>query len=140
MWGRVDGAACIQLELGTRTARWLNERAVTAGGIVTVAFDYEADWQLLTAALDEVGAWQQLAPIIRPANVSRLTGTIEGEMGADAAFVEMGHRDLYRHHALADAMALRRAYTNYVAMTRRSRRGGVTRESCEQSRRGEGDL
>lgn len=140
MWERVAGATCTHLELGSRTARWLAECAARSGGILTIAFDYKADWELLTTTLEEAGAWQQLAPLIQPANVSRLTETIEGAIGADAAFAEMAHRDLYRHHALADAMALRGAYTNFMAMTRRSQRGSVTCQRSEELERKEGGL
>ena len=39
-----------------------------------------------------------------------LTGTVIGELAAEACFRELGARGLKRHHALADALALRAAY------------------------------
>jgi len=140
MWGRIDGAACGHQELASRAARWLTQCAAKAGGPIAVAFDYGADWSLLQAALAEVGAWQQLAPVIRGANVSSLTETIEGEIGAEAALGEIAHRGLLRHHALADARALRGAYQYYMAMTRRSQRASVTRQLRDAQKREEGEL
>lgn len=45
-----------------------------------------------------------------PVNIGVLTGTIDGELAAEECFRELGKRGLHRHHALADALALRSAY------------------------------
>ena len=43
-------------------------------------------------------------------DVSALTGTIDGELAAEQCFRGLAKRGLQRHHALADALALRAAY------------------------------
>ena len=59
-----------------------------------------AFWQRLGL----VGTW---IPLI---NIDALTGTIQGELAAEECFREQAKRGLARHHALADALALRAAY------------------------------
>jgi hypothetical protein len=109
-WGAVPGAACAGLELGMRSGNWLIEQARKAGGPVEVAFDYSVDWELLIDALQECGPWEQAGRLVRPVNIAALVATIEGELAAEARLADMRKRGLRRHHALADAQALRAAY------------------------------
>jgi hypothetical protein len=53
--------------------------------------------------------------VVIPVNVNSITGTIIGELAAEACFRELGVRGLKRHHALADALALRAAYVSVKA-------------------------
>lgn len=45
-----------------------------------------------------------------PINTASITGGAEGELVAQACYREIDRRGLQRHHALADALALRAAY------------------------------
>lgn len=55
--------------------------------------------------------------VVIPVNVNSITGTIDGELAAEQCFRELGKhggRGLKRHHALADAMALRAALHTWM--------------------------
>lgn len=68
------------------------------------------DYELMEYAIRDAGLWNQVREVVFPVNVNPMTGTITGELGAEACFRELGKRGLKRHHALADALALRAAY------------------------------
>jgi len=114
-WGRVPGAADTPLGMGSRTADWLLDMAGETSEPVVVCFDYSADHELLVECLQDAGQWEALRGVIRPANVDRLIGTITGELAAEAEFAALRSRGLARHHALADALALRAAYLAVLA-------------------------
>ena len=66
----------------------------------------------------DAGLWDQVREVVLPVNVNPITGIILGELGAEACFRELGKsggRGLKRHHALADALALRAAYIDVKA-------------------------
>jgi hypothetical protein len=110
-WGRVPSAACSYLEMGARTAAWLRERAAAAGGRIEVAYDYAMDWELFEYLLRDAGEWEWMRDILVPVDIDHVVARIEGELAAEAAFERIAReRDLRRHHALADAWALRAAY------------------------------
>jgi hypothetical protein len=98
--------------MGRRTGEWLLGLAGAAGSRVELAFDYSADYELMENAIRDSGLWDRVREVIRPANIGRLAGTIEGELAADECFRELSkHKPrLHRHHALADAWALRHSY------------------------------
>ena len=124
-WGMVPEAACTDWEIGRRAGEWLVGLAVESSSNVEVAFDYSTDFMLLEAAVRNAGLWDQVREVVRPVNVNAITGTIHGEMAAEACFRELSKRGIKRHHALADALALRAAYIEVkaVAMAQvRSRR------------------
>lgn len=111
MWGLVTGAACTQWEMGRRAAEWLLGLAAESGHKVNVAFDYATDYELLEYAVRDAGLWDQVREVVRPIDVDAITGTITGELAAEETFRELDVvRGLRRHHALADAHALRAAY------------------------------
>ena len=69
-------------------------------------------------AIRNAGLWDQVREVVLPVNVNPLTGTITGELAAEACFRALGQRGgraLKRHHALADALALRAAYIDVRA-------------------------
>lgn len=109
-WGKVPVATGTPWELGRRAGEWLLELAAESGGKVEVAFDYTADFELLELAIRDSGLWDQVREAVVPIDVDPLTGTITGELAAEECYRGLAHRGLYRHHALADALALRAAY------------------------------
>ena len=110
MWGRVSGAACTDWEMGRRTGEWLLQLAAESGTRVEVCFDYATDWELTEHAIRDSGLWDQVRDVVTPVDVGPLTGSPEGEDAAEVCFRELRKRGLARHHALADAIALRASY------------------------------
>jgi hypothetical protein len=124
LWGLVPGAACTEWEMGRRTGEWLLQLAVYSTRL-EIAFDYSTDYELLEYAIRDAGLWDQVREVIAPVNIGALTGSPEGEIAAEECYRELRRRGLSRHHALADALALRAAYvavkTSAIAMARQAR-------------------
>lgn len=109
-FGMVPDAACSRQEMGARTATWLAAQAGRLREQVRIAFDYRTDFELLQELLRDTGHWQALHTLVAPYNVKELTGHFEASMVADQIQEEFRRRrGLGRHHALADAHALRAA-------------------------------
>lgn len=115
MWGLVPGSTGTEWEMGRRTGEWLLGLAAESGAKIEVAFDYSMDYELMEYVIRDAGIWDQVREVVLPVNVNPITGTITGEMGAEACFRELRKRGLKRHHALADALALRAAYIDVKA-------------------------
>jgi hypothetical protein len=118
MWGLVSGATGTEWEMGRRTGEWLLGLAAEYGTKVEVAFDYSTDYELIEYAIRDSGLWDQVREVVLPVNVNPITGTITGELAAEECFLALGQRGgrgLKRHHALADALALRAAYIDVKA-------------------------
>jgi hypothetical protein len=83
-----------------------------SGARVEVGFDSPVDFELMEYAIRDSGLWDRAWKVVWPVNVDKLTGTIEGELAAEECYRELKKRrpSLSRHHALADALALRHAY------------------------------
>ena len=112
-WGLVPNTTGTEWEIGRRAGEWLLELALEAGKKLEIAFDYSDDYDLLEAAIRHSGLWDRVRLVTVPVNVNALTGCIAGGLAAEARLRELAEhdgRDLKRHHALADAMALRAAY------------------------------
>jgi len=110
LWGRVEGAAWDEWEMGRRTREWLLGLAAESGTRVEVAFDCPTDYELMEYVIRDSGLWDRVREVVVPTNVNLLTGTINGELAAEKCFRTISKRGLRRHHALADAFALRAAY------------------------------
>jgi hypothetical protein len=110
LWGLVPGAACTEWEMGRRAGEWLLQLSAEVGARVEIAYDYSIDYELLECVIRECRIWDQVRDVVVPVNVDKLTGTIAGELAAEECFRDLSKRGLGRHHALADAMALRAAY------------------------------
>ena len=115
MWGLVPGAPGPPRGMGRRTGGWLLGLAAESGAKVEIAFDYSTDYELMEYAIRDGELWDQVREVVLPVNVNAITGTITGELGAEACFRELRKRGLRRHHALADALALRAAYIDVKA-------------------------
>ena len=109
-WGIVPGATATEWEMGRRAGEWLLTLAEEAGTRVEVAYDYGMDWELLEYAVRDSGLWDRVREVVWPVDVGALTGTIHGELASEDAYRALKRRGLGRHHALADAHALRAAY------------------------------
>lgn len=112
-WGRIPNAACTAFDMGLRVGEWLIGLAAESQNpdeIIDIAFDYGMDYELLEYSIRDTGLWEQVRELVSPVNVNPITGTVAGELAADECFRELRCRGLHRHHALADALALRAAY------------------------------
>ena len=112
LWGLVPGALTTELEMGRRAGDWLPELAAKSpeSGRIEVAYDYATDFELLEYVVRDSGLWDRVQELVVPVNVDALTGSLDGEPAAEACYSELSKRGLRRHHALADAHALRAAY------------------------------
>jgi len=112
--GLVPDSTVTELEIGRRTGEWILGLARESGTRIEIAFDYIVDYELLEYAIrdsiPDSGLWERVREVVSPVNVNVLTGTIDGEIAAEECFRGLGKRGLHRHHALADALALRAAY------------------------------
>lgn len=109
-WGRVPGAVGTEWEVGRRAGEWLLGLAAERGQLVEVAYNFAADFELLERAVHNCGLFDAVRDAVMPVNVDAVTGTIEGVLAEEACFRELAKRNIGRHHALADALALRAAY------------------------------
>ncbi|MDO8455308.1 MAG: hypothetical protein Q7T07_00135 [Burkholderiaceae bacterium] len=112
-WGLVPGAPGTEWEMGWRAGDWLLGLAAETGAKVEVAFNYSVDFELLECAIWDAGPWDQVLDVAIPINVNSITGTITGELAAENFYedlAKLGKLGIRRHHALADAQALRETY------------------------------
>ena len=112
-WGHILGATGTEWEMGRRAAEWLLRLSASSKLPIEFAFDYSMDFELLEYAIREARLWEQVRDIVLPINIASLTGSPIGEMAAEDCYRELskrGGRGIGRHHALADALALRAAY------------------------------
>lgn len=109
-FGLMPHAVATQIELGKRVGAWLLGLGDPS---ITVCYDYHADMDLLEATLHSAGLWTRLSPALKPTHVGYLIGEsgvdVAMEASSTASFAADG---LGRHHALADARALRAGYVS----------------------------
>lgn len=115
-WGKVPGATCSAQEMGGRAGQWLLDQAdlsEAAGAThpLVIASDYDGDFELLQRVLQESDRWAALRPRVRFEAISRLLAREQPHLAAEAAqasYAELARtRGIGKHHALADALALR---------------------------------
>jgi hypothetical protein len=111
--------------LGRRVGEWLLEVAkADPNGRIELLYDYGVDLELLVAALKECNLWPQVRLVAGDRNVAGETGRIGPELASEAAFMSMRKLrapPLFRHHALADALALRAAWRTWQLTHERAR-------------------
>lgn len=101
--GRVPHAAGPLDWIGQQTVEWLNRRP---GETVTVHYDSATDYELLEQMV--AAATAPLTVTLRPAHIGYLLEEEGGVAAAEACWAQVAReRGLARHHALADALALR---------------------------------
>jgi hypothetical protein len=110
--------------LGRRVGEWLLGLAESgSGGRVRLLYDYATDLELLVGVLEECNLWPQVRVVASEKNIADETGRIGCELASEACFRTLRRREppLYRHHALADALALRTAWRTWLLVHERSR-------------------
>lgn len=108
---RILGSKCSALDLGNRAGKWLIDLAANAGGQITIAFNYRGDIVLVQDAMSEAGIWNEVWRLVVPKDIAKITDCAQGELAAEASWLETSQfRGLDRHHALADALALKAAW------------------------------
>jgi hypothetical protein len=109
-FGLMPHAVATQIELGKCVGTWLLGLGDQS---ITVCYDYHADMDLLEAGLRSAGLWTQLSPVIKPTRVGYLIGESGVESAMEASWTASFAADgVGRHHALADARALRAGYVS----------------------------
>lgn len=104
--GRVPRAAGPLDRICEKTVEWLNRRH---GETVTIHYNYATDYELLEQLV--AAAKSPLAVTLRPAHIGYLLEEESGVAAAEACWAQVAReRGLGRHHALADALALRARY------------------------------
>jgi len=101
-----------ETSMGRRVGIWLQQLTVSGRQRLELLYDYSTDFELLVGALEACGLWPQLRPLTAGRNVASTTGDTVGQMTRERCFQMLRARrpPLYRHHALADALALREAW------------------------------
>lgn len=113
-WGRVPEAATSKTEIGQRTADWLLHLAEWAREPLVIAYDHLPDFVLLQRCVHGAGRWDRVGPVVRRRSINEVDGIFECNLAAEYAYEALRRRDLHRHHALADAHALRAAHVAYT--------------------------
>lgn len=102
-FGRVPGARYTQDGMAQEAARWLQS---LDDGAIEVVYDYSMDFTLLEGLL-AIESGPLLSRLV-PVHVGYLLDDPEGEAAAKASWsATEKQRGLQRHHALADAWALK---------------------------------
>jgi hypothetical protein len=107
-WGRMAGSAASPAQLGIRVDAWLS----TLGAQwVNVVYDYDMDFELLKGALREPGVCRRWSGMLSPCKVGYLARQPISDEAMDSSRTDSSrHVGIHRHHALADARALRAGY------------------------------
>ena len=108
LWGKAGTARTTEEDIGRRTAEWLLTAASEPEARVEIAFDFETDLALLLGALQRSDRWDRIE--VASVDVAILSRSIDGSYLAEACYFDLAARGLKRHHALADALALRAIY------------------------------
>ena len=108
-----DAVCTSEFELGRRVREWLLGVAESApSGRIELMCDYRVDLELLTGAFQGCDLWPQIRMVAVARDIGAETGSIGAELASEAALAALQRhappRD--RHHAPADALALRAAW------------------------------
>jgi hypothetical protein len=116
-WGRVP--VCSDASgMGQRTVAWLwsclrpgwERDNPLASPPLQIVYDHPTDLELLMQLLEGSGEWYPiLSKLLQPLDASELIHRLGPGLAYEAAFETLSARGLERHHALADALALRAA-------------------------------
>ena len=117
-WGLFPDSVCdSDWSLGRRVGEWLLGVAQSDAGSsgLRLLYDAPADLALLVGVLKECNLWPEIRILSSERNVAGQTGRIGCELASEAAFRSLRRRSppLHRHHALADAIALRAAWRTW---------------------------
>ena len=103
------------MEMGQLTADWLPCLAEWAREPLVIAYDHLPDFVLFQRCVHDAGRWDRVGPVVRPRSINEVDGFFECNLAAEYAYQALRTRDLHRHHALADAHALRAAHVAYTS-------------------------
>lgn len=113
-WSRIPGASCTRQEMSERTATWVLAVSQRLAQPLRVAYDYRTDYQLFVDLLAESAQWDLVRNLIEPFDIKEETSRFAATQGASHALHQLvRRRGIDRHHALADAHALRAGYIAY---------------------------
>lgn len=114
-------AVATEKEFGQRVGAWLLDLGHSS---IDVAYDYHADFDLLERALQYAGLWERLKTVVRPTHIGYLIGQDDVEAAMELSWMQsFAANGIDRHHALADARALRCGFLVSVATSRISAHG-----------------
>ncbi|MEO7916750.1 MAG: hypothetical protein ABIR16_03835 [Dokdonella sp.] len=107
-WGLMPLQVRSSIELGRHVDKWLSGLRRTS---IAVVYDYEADFDLLRNALVSAMCWGRWSKVLVPHQVGFLSREHASNEAMDSSWTASMQRDgIGRHHALADARALREGY------------------------------
>ena len=107
-FGLMPARAKTKTELGRLVGEWL---VALGESSLLICYDYSADMELLERALTDAGFWDRLKSVIVSQHVGYLIGEQLVERAMDASWrASLAADGIDRHHALADARALREGY------------------------------
>jgi len=107
--GRAGQSVPTQSELGLLVGRWLDQ--LPPAKQFNVVYDYHADFDLLELVLRDAGLWARFKKALIPNHVGYMLGHVLVDAAMDHSWmVSHLERGLERHHALADALALKAGF------------------------------
>ena len=110
-FGLMPFADASRIDMGKRVAAWLISLAEEVQGPLEIHYDFHADMDLLEAALRAAAKWTRLSTRIVTNHIGHLIGEAEVVAAMEQSWKESFATDgIERHHALADARALRAGY------------------------------
>jgi hypothetical protein len=101
-WGAIPGASAGRDVMAGKAALWLERLSLD---VVPVVYDYSTDFGLLENLISVLSSPLRIR--LEPIHVGYLLEDLDGEAAADAAWMASADRGLGKHHALADALALK---------------------------------
>jgi hypothetical protein len=106
--GLMPARADNRQELGRLVGEWLLGLGQSS---IDVVYDYHADFEWLEDALRSAGLWARLSSVLLPHKVAYLVRQPHSDEAMDSSWNASARANgIARHHALADARALRAGY------------------------------
>ena len=97
-----------RIDIGKRVGAWLLELGELS---IDILYDFHADMDLLEGSLRAAAIWTRLSPVLVPTHIGYLIGEPDVTTAMEASWIASFAADgIERHHALADARALRAGY------------------------------
>lgn len=104
-FGLLPHAVITRKELGHLVGAWLVELGHSS---IDVAYDFHTDYDLLERALQCAGLWERLKDVLRPTHIGYLICQDDFDAAMDRSWADsFVANGIERHHALADARALK---------------------------------
>ena len=107
-FGLMPHAETSRIDIGKRVGAWLLEFSEPS---IEILYDFHADMDLLESPLRAAAMWTRIKPVLVPTHIGYLIGETEVTTAMEASWSASFAADgIKRHHALADARALRAGY------------------------------